>query len=565
MANVKIDIAAEFTGNKAFKQAETSSQKLEKSVSNLGKKLAGVFAASSLIAFGKASIKAFAADEKAARSLALALTNTGNSFAAIEVEKFIADLQRTTGVLDDNLRPAFRTLLTATSDVKKSQDGLALALDISAGTGKDLSSVSAALAKGFSGQTTALSRLGAGLSKATLASGDMDAIIAELTAKFKGQALSAAQGYSGQMDLLTVASNNAKEIIGKDLLDSMQLIAGEKGIGGATTAIEGFATEIGNAIYGVSTLITKLDNLPGALVSIGDFLKAAGQVSGISLLAKFGASSKAASAGTPAQSPGERLKIDAAYLAQLAAQKKIQDDAKKAADKLLAAEKARLANLKKIAAEQQKKLALDQASALLNQAQKLFDIDRIQLAAAAMNKQSEEDKVRIRLKTEILDLEEAINSGNLEGAAKLAQSVYNDAKLLGELRGTMVSLGDVPDPFKAWLSTLQQMLATLLAMTTVIPIITQLIGLGGFNAGSARLGESAGNAAAGLPANSLTDFMGFGDTHLGQLARQGANATTINYNISASGIGDQQIASVVQNAIQDLNRYGNSTTYAGAI
>jgi hypothetical protein len=79
------------------------------------------------------------------------------------------------------------------------------------------------------------------------------------------------------------------------------------------------------------------------------------------------------------------------------------------------------------------------------------------------------------------------------------------------------------------------------------------------------MGESASNAAADLPANSLSDFMGFGDTHLGALGRQGANATTINYNISATGIGDQQIASVVQNAIQDLNRYGNSTTYAGAI
>jgi len=45
MADVKIDIAAEFTGNKAFKQAETTTQKLEKPVSKLGKQLLGVFAA----------------------------------------------------------------------------------------------------------------------------------------------------------------------------------------------------------------------------------------------------------------------------------------------------------------------------------------------------------------------------------------------------------------------------------------------------------------------------------------------------------------------------------------
>jgi hypothetical protein len=37
------------------------------------------------------------------------------------------------------------------------------------------------------------------------------------------------------------------------------------------------------------------------------------------------------------------------------------------------------------------------------------------------------------------------------------------------------------------------------------------------------------------------------------------------YNIYATGIGDQAIAQVVQNALQELNRYGNSTTYAGAL
>ena len=73
MAKVVIDIAAEYTGNKAFKQAETATQKLEKSVAKLGKQLLGVFAATKLISFGKTAAKAFAADEKAARSLSLAL------------------------------------------------------------------------------------------------------------------------------------------------------------------------------------------------------------------------------------------------------------------------------------------------------------------------------------------------------------------------------------------------------------------------------------------------------------------------------------------------------------
>ena len=322
MANVVIDIAAEYTGNKAFKQAETSTQKLEKSVAKLGKQLLGVFAAGKLLSFGKQAAKAFAADEKAARSLSLALANTGNAFAAIEVEKFIGDLQRATGVLDDQLRPAFRTLLTATGNVKKSQDGLALALDIAAGTGKDLGAVSMALAKAYGGQTTALSRLGAGLSKATLASGDLDLITTELTKKFSGQALAAAEGYAGSMAKLAVASENAKEIIGKDLLDAMSLIAGKDGIGGATTAMEDFATEVGNAIYGVGVLISQLRKLPGG-ADLLQGTKDAFSFSGFGLFSMAGEFFKKRAAGTGQQSPGERKKIDKINADAIAIQKRL--------------------------------------------------------------------------------------------------------------------------------------------------------------------------------------------------------------------------------------------------
>jgi hypothetical protein len=376
MANVVIDIAAEYTGNKAFKQAETATSKLEKSVAKLGKQLAGVFAASKLYAFGKESVKAFAADEKAARSLALALANTGNAFAAIEVEKFIGDLQRVTGVLDDDLRPAFRTLLTATGDVKKSQDALALALDISAGTGRDLGQVSVALSRGFLGQTTALSRLGAGLDKATLKAGDMDVIIGELTDKFRGQALAAAEGYAGAIAKLTVASNNAKEIIGKDLLDAMQMVAGNEGIGGATTAMEGFATQIGNAIYGIGVLTKAIKSLPGAGF-IGDVLNAGTQISGLGLLSRLGASSKARSAGTPQQSPGQRAAIDKANKDALRLQR--TQNTLKTIDNNATA----------------RKIALTGDELALKELEKKFDVDRINLYAALNQSTSEETKMRL--------------------------------------------------------------------------------------------------------------------------------------------------------------------------
>jgi hypothetical protein len=406
MANVVIDIAAEYTGNKAFKQAETATQKLEKSVAKLGKQLAGVFAASKLYAFGKQSVKAFAADEKAARSLALALANTGNAFASIEVEKFIGDLQRATGVLDDNLRPAFRTLLTATGDVKKSQDGLALALDIAAGTGKDLGAVSMALAKAYGGQTTALSRLGAGLSKATLASGDLDLITSELTKKFSGQALAAAEGYAGAIAKLTVASNNAKEIIGKDLLDAMQMVAGEEGIGGATTAMESFATQIGNAIYGIGVLTKAIKSIPGAGF-IGDVLAAGTQISGIGLLSRLGASSKARSAGTPAQSPGQRKAIDKANADALKLQKTKN-------------------SLQTIDNNNTtRKLVLTGDQLALEELKKKFDVERIGLFAALNQATDEETRMRLKSLIAIYD-----NDAALAGKIKAEEEAAKAAALL---------------------------------------------------------------------------------------------------------------------------------------
>ena len=515
MADVRIDIAAEFTGNKAFKQAETASQRMEKSVAKLGKQLAGVFAASKLYAFGKASVKAFAEDEKAARSLSLALANTGNAFASIEVEKFIADLQRATGVLDDNLRPAFRTLLTATGDVKKSQDGLALALDIAAGTGKDLGAVSMALAKAYGGQTTALSRLGAGLDKATLKTGDMNVIVGELTDKFKGQALAAAEGYSGSIAKLAVASQNAKEIIGKDLLDSMKMIAGKDGIGGAATAMEDFATQIGNAIYGIGVLTTKLKSLPGAGF-IGQFLNAATQVSGLGALSKFGASSKAASAGTPAQSPGQRKAIDKANADALKLQK--------TKNSLSAIDNANTT----------RKLVLTADEQALEELKKKFDVERIGLFAALNNATDQETQMRIKSLIAIKD-----NDTALAGKIKAENDAANAA----------IQLAYMFDRLTASSSTFY----TTKALETA-------------KSNQAFMAEQLAPYYGNQPSPSSTFYTPKALELQNQFsASSNGMYQTTNYTINAAGIGDQQIAAVVQNAIQDLNRYGNSTTYAGAI
>lgn len=513
MANVKIDIAAEFTGNKAFKQAETASQKMERSVAKLGKQLLGVFAATKLISFGKTAAKAFAADEKAARSLSLALANTGNAFRGIEVEAFIADLQRATGVLDDNLRPAFRTLLTATGDVTKSQEGLRLALDISAGTGKDLGAVSMALSKAYGGQTTALSRLGAGLSKATLASGDMDEIIGELTKKFSGQALAAAEGYSGQMDRLAVASNNAKEIIGKDLLDAMSLIAGKDGIGGATTAMEGLATEIGNVIYGIGVLASKLKSIPGF-----NFVKDIFSVMpGLQTLANFGQNNKPR---VGAQSPGERKQID-----------KINKDALKFQKQQNA--------LKKIDNDNTaRKITLTGDQLALQELEKKFDVERIGLFSAMNQATDGETKMRLLSLIAIHDQNAAL-AGQIKktDAATDAMEAFRQA-ILASIRALL-------DKIAAEQAKLMAVLG--------ISSATSVASAATFNANDPTA------VSGGIPGTAVS--MGFG---AGTFRQAEAATTNIQVNVAGSVTTERDLVSAITQGIYNNQASGIPISYTTA-
>ena len=394
MPVVKIDLAAEFTGKKEFSKAEKATAGLSRSVKQLGAAFGLTFGARALANYGKGAVKAFAADEKAARSLALQLKNTGNAFAAPQVEGFIANLQKTTGILDDDLRPAFRTLLTATGDVAKSQKALNLALDISAGTGKDLGAVSMALAKGFGGQTTALSRLGAGLDKATLASGDMDRITSILTAKFQGQAKEAVKGYAGQMALLTVATENSKEIIGEGLLDALTSIGKDNSVATLGSQMENVATQTANVVRGIGVLIAKIKSIPGvsALTDLVTSTSLAGQALGA--LGKMGAQSKTQK-GYGSSNTLENF---------IAAGGVIKKNTIAIKD-----------NTKTVIAKTQ----LDKLAAK-------FDVERIGLYAALAKATTEEEKARILAKIAIVESNEAAATAlnKLSFAAKSATDAF---------------------------------------------------------------------------------------------------------------------------------------------
>ena len=119
MANVVVSAIATFNG-KALTKGQKQIKSFEKSVKHLGRTLGISLGAAAIVNFSKKAIDAFVKDEAAAKSLETQLKNTGYAFSAPDVELYIANLQKMYGVLDDQLRPAFQTLLTASGSITKS-------------------------------------------------------------------------------------------------------------------------------------------------------------------------------------------------------------------------------------------------------------------------------------------------------------------------------------------------------------------------------------------------------------------------------------------------------------
>jgi hypothetical protein len=252
------------------RQADGFSKSFKGSMAGAGAALGAAFGVgvigANVLDFFQSSITAALADEKAMRSLEIALQNVGAAHQTGPIEGFIDALARETGVADDQLRPAFQRLVTATSDVALSQDTLQLAMDISAGTGRDLEAVTLALTRAYTGSTTGLSRLGAGLDSNLLKSKDMDAITTALSEKFAGQASAAADTYQGKINKLSIAVDEGKELIGTALLKAVDDISEAfGGTGGMADAVDTSTQAMADFITGVSMSINPLADFLGGI------------------------------------------------------------------------------------------------------------------------------------------------------------------------------------------------------------------------------------------------------------------------------------------------------------
>jgi hypothetical protein len=196
---------------------------------DFGKKAGLAFAAAGAAAAvyaGKLAVdgvKAAIADAAAQEKLATTLRNvTGATKAQIKsTEDYITQTSLAFGVTDDELRPSLERLARATGDVEKAQKLQTLAIDIAAGSGKSLETVSNALAKAQEGNTSALAKLGVGLSAAQLKTFSMDEVTKKLADTFENQASVKAETFQGKMDRLKIAFDEGKETVGGFILDAI--------------------------------------------------------------------------------------------------------------------------------------------------------------------------------------------------------------------------------------------------------------------------------------------------------------------------------------------------------
>jgi len=239
-----------------FKKLETNGERAAFAI-----KKAAVPAGLALAALGAvavASVKAFAEDEVAAAKLAKTLENSAGATdnQVKSVENFITKTSIAAAVADDELRPALDKLVRGTGDVTKAQDLLGLALDISAGTGKDLSAVSDALSKAFNGQLGPLKKLSPELAALIKSGASTDEVFAALGKTFSGQASTAANTTQGKMKSLGIQMGEFKESIGAIIAPlAMKLIPALQKFGDWAQDHKTVIVIIAGVIAGIATAV----------------------------------------------------------------------------------------------------------------------------------------------------------------------------------------------------------------------------------------------------------------------------------------------------------------------
>jgi hypothetical protein len=500
--------------DKGLKDARKGLNSLGKAVKTLGI----AYGAFETIRFAKNSVKAFADDQKAAGALSKTLENLGQSYAVISTAGFIQKLQNTTGILDDQLRPAFTQLVNSTLDAKKAQELLTVALDVSAGTTKDLQTVTVALSKAAIGEKGAIGKLGVGLNAAQLKTMSLADITDYLTKKFEGQASLAAQSFAGKLAILQAHASDASETIGGALLKALDTTFGDPEKTGS----------------GIDKLANKI---AGLIDQTSKFIKVTKGLADPQMY-----DPKVANYKLNFDKPYDPMSANFPYEKLRAEEKKKQLETKKALAAQLAAIKAQTAEVKKQQA--------------LKKAQSIMDLDQVQIFAALQGKITDQEKLRLSLNLAVLQE----NAGE---AQRLATELA-----LSQLRTTDLGLAisKLPPalyPFKGWNSEIDDLIKKILEMLGLIskiqpitPVASNVIGaMGGYDAGGRYVGTPFGQAGS-----NVSTFIGsqggydMAANYVGTPFGQAQKTSTTNIYVNGA---TQQLLNELRNGLIDSSASGS--------
>jgi hypothetical protein len=505
MADLRIDIASEFVGAKAFKQADTATSALSKQVTRLAKSYLGLVGAQKLARSSFNVVKEFAADDKAARVLSRSLDNLGLAFADPSVRSFIAELEKTFGVLDDQLRPAFQRLLTTTGDVTKSQSLLLTALNLSAASGVDVVTVAGDLSKGYVGQTRALAKYGLGLTQAQLKAMSFEEVQTRINTLFGGQAQLSADSYSGSLDRLSIAGTNAKEVLGKGLTEALANLGGggKGGFANTIKLIEMTSTALGDLIRKLGLAL----GVTGQLFT--------GDLSGAKALIAAEAN---------------RNRTGGGIIPSIAAEIKKAAAAKAALKTQTALTKTTQAQTKAI----KEQTALQKAGTL-------FDLEQTQVIAALKGNISADERKR-------LELQLALLTGNTTEASILAGKLAYSQGLTKELVAYFKNLPDAKNPFAGWAAYLD-----------AIEAQVKRIAVGGTTGGgtAAVTGTSMSNGNGMFdPSDFLPQIPG------GKLGAGFNQPGTVIVNVAGSVVSEGELVDAVRNGLINSSLSGAGSLVA---
>jgi hypothetical protein len=456
MSNIVIDIAAQFTGKKAFKQAETSTDKLTKGVKKLAGSLGLAFGTAQVIAFGKASVKAaLEAQAQQDRLAKLVRVTVGATDAQIQSLNDQAAALQSVGVVNkENITQTQSQLATFNLQIDTIKQLTPAILDYvtaekgAAASTDQFKQMTNGLAQALNGNFASLTKVGFVLdeqTKKTIKSGTETeraaALVKVLNSTYKGFNESLAKTDAGQMQILANAADDAQQIIGGGLLDAVKMLGEDDSVANLAKNMQDISTYIADAIRGVGVLLDSIKSIPGSSI-IFDAFKIGFKSTPLGLLNELGEANRVAT---------ERQQTSAQALSHLA---ELQSKYTKAT----------LNNTRKLTAEELKQLkakqlkaAIDKANLALNKGQEVFDLDKIQIAAALTNQaellgkttnqaqilQIANDTARLNVKQSILALEDAIAAKDEQAIIAATNKLNADLKILNALSGQNVKMADI--------------------------------------------------------------------------------------------------------------------------